>query len=108
LAKDPQIIKTDLDLAKKLRDWKAFYNFLRPHAALNGKTPYERLREKLVAWLFTALRNYYQHKWPWWDNIRSEPRFQAAMQSIQDQVAEQRRLIEEMNLQAHADQRNTP
>jgi len=30
------------------------------------------------------------------------------MQSIQDQVAEQRRLIEEMNLQAHADQRNTP
>ena len=36
-------------LAKKLRDWEAFYNFLRPHAALNGKTPYERLREKLVA-----------------------------------------------------------
>jgi transposase InsO family protein len=41
--------KGDVDLAKKLRDWEAFYNFLRPHAALNGKTPYERLREKLVA-----------------------------------------------------------
>jgi hypothetical protein len=66
------------------------------------------LREKLVAYLFTVLRSYYQHKRPWWDNIRSEPRFQAAMPSIQDQVAEQRHLIEEMNLQAHADQRNTP
>jgi transposase InsO family protein len=41
--------KGDVDLAKKLRDWEAFYNFLRPHAPLNGKTPYERLREKLVA-----------------------------------------------------------
>ena len=41
--------KGDVDLAKKLRDWEAFYNFLRPHAALNGKTPHERLREKLVA-----------------------------------------------------------
>ena len=49
LAGRRQIIKTDLDLARKLRDWKAFYNFLRPHAALNGETPYERLREKLVA-----------------------------------------------------------
>jgi transposase InsO family protein len=41
--------KGDVDLVKKLRDWEAFYNFLRPHAALHGKTPYERLREKLVA-----------------------------------------------------------
>ena len=39
----------DVDLAKKLRDWETFYNFLRPHAALNGKTPYEPLREKVVA-----------------------------------------------------------
>ncbi len=41
--------KGEVDLAKKLHDWEAFYNFLRPHAALNGKTPYERLHEKLVA-----------------------------------------------------------
>jgi hypothetical protein len=41
--------KGDVDLAKKLRDWEAFYNFLKRHAALNGSTPYERLREKLVA-----------------------------------------------------------
>jgi transposase InsO family protein len=41
--------KGDVDPAKKLRDREAFYNFLRPHAALIGKTPYERLREKLVA-----------------------------------------------------------
>jgi transposase InsO family protein len=31
--------KGDVDLARKLRDWEAFYNFLRPRAALNGKTP---------------------------------------------------------------------
>jgi len=41
--------KGDVDLARKLRDWEAFYNFLKPHAALNGSAPYERLREKLVA-----------------------------------------------------------
>ena len=41
--------KGDVNLAKKLRDCEAFYNFLRPHAALIGKTPFERLREKLVA-----------------------------------------------------------
>jgi TolB-like protein/Tfp pilus assembly protein PilF len=45
-----------------------------------------------IAWWWV---NY---EWPWWDEIRTEPRFQAAMQSIQDQVAVQRQLIEEMNL----------
>ena len=50
-----------LDLAKKLSDWETFYNFLRPHAVLNGKTPYGQLREKLVAKLSTILRSYIQH-----------------------------------------------
>ena len=30
----------------KLREWEHFYNFERPHAALDGQTPYERLRQK--------------------------------------------------------------
>ena len=29
----------------KLQEWERFYNFERPHGALNGLTPYERLRE---------------------------------------------------------------
>ena len=32
---------------EKLQEWEDFYNYNRPHAALEGKTPYERLREKL-------------------------------------------------------------
>ena len=31
----------------KLQEWENFYNYSRPHAALDGKTPYERLREKV-------------------------------------------------------------
>lgn len=37
----------DVDLNAKLAEWEAFYNYARPHAAMNGKTPYERLKEKL-------------------------------------------------------------
>ena len=32
--------------AQKLQEWEDFYNFHRPHGALNGQTPYERLRQK--------------------------------------------------------------
>jgi transposase InsO family protein len=32
---------------EKLREWEDFYNYNRPHAALGGQTPYERLREKM-------------------------------------------------------------
>lgn len=31
---------------KRLRDWEDFYNFSRPHGALDGQTPYERLKQK--------------------------------------------------------------
>ena len=37
----------DVDLNEKLKNWEDFYNFNRPHSALNGHTPYEVLREKL-------------------------------------------------------------
>jgi transposase InsO family protein len=30
----------------RLKEWEDFYNFNRPHGALGGQTPYERLREK--------------------------------------------------------------
>ena len=30
----------------KLQEWEHFYNFDRPHGALDGQTPYERLRQK--------------------------------------------------------------
>jgi transposase InsO family protein/transposase-like protein len=33
----------------KLQEWETFYNFGRPHGALGGKTPYERLREKTTS-----------------------------------------------------------
>jgi transposase InsO family protein len=30
----------------KLREWEDYYNYHRPHGALGGQTPYERLRAK--------------------------------------------------------------
>ena len=38
--------KGDVDLKSKLSEWENFYNYIRPHSALNGKTHYEVLREK--------------------------------------------------------------
>lgn len=33
----------------KLKEWEDFYNYNRPHGALGGQTPYERLRQKTTA-----------------------------------------------------------
>jgi transposase InsO family protein len=33
----------------RLQEWENFYNFNRPHGALGGQTPYERLRQKTRA-----------------------------------------------------------
>ena len=30
----------------RLREWEDYYNLQRPHGALNGQTPYERLLQK--------------------------------------------------------------
>lgn len=38
----------DVDLGSKLDQWENFYNYYRPHGSLNGKTPYEVLREKML------------------------------------------------------------
>jgi transposase InsO family protein len=37
----------DVDLHQKLAEWEHFHNLSRPHGALNGKAPYEALRERL-------------------------------------------------------------
>ena len=34
---------------EKLRKWEDYYNYHRPHGALNGQTPYERLMAKTRA-----------------------------------------------------------
>jgi Integrase core domain len=33
----------------KLQEWQDFYNYHRPHGALGGQTPYERLKQKTTA-----------------------------------------------------------
>lgn len=33
----------------KLREWEDYYNYHRPHGALGGQTPYERLKQKTQA-----------------------------------------------------------
>ena len=38
----------DVDLHQKLAEWENFYNFHRSHSSLEGKTPYEVLREKMA------------------------------------------------------------
>ena len=37
----------DIDIGKNLQEWESFYNHSQRNRALNGKTPYEVLREKL-------------------------------------------------------------
>jgi len=34
---------------EKLREWEDYYNYHRPHGALDGQTPYERLMQKATA-----------------------------------------------------------
>ena len=44
---DQNGISDDIHLFnKKLREWEDYYNYHRPHGALQGQTPYERLFEK--------------------------------------------------------------
>lgn len=47
---DQDGISDDIHLFNdKLREWEDYYNYHRPHGALNGQTPYERLLEKTRA-----------------------------------------------------------
>ncbi len=44
---DKDGVRDDIHLFnKKLREWEDYYNFDRPHGALDGHTPYERLKQK--------------------------------------------------------------
>ena len=40
--------KDDINLRKKLAQWEYYYNFLRPHSAHMGKTPYEKLKQRML------------------------------------------------------------
>src|SRR6266705_5047096 len=42
----------------KLREWEDYYNYNRPHGALDGQTPYERLLAKTAASVTCVLRPY--------------------------------------------------
>jgi transposase InsO family protein len=44
-----KVFKHKRDLARKLKRWEAEYNEDRPHLALQGKTPGERVRELIPA-----------------------------------------------------------
>ena len=47
---DADGIRDDIHLFnEKLREWEDYYNYHRPHGALNGQTPYERLMAKTRA-----------------------------------------------------------
>jgi transposase InsO family protein len=47
---DKDGISDDIHLFnEKLREWEDYYNYHRPHGALSGQTPYERLLEKTRA-----------------------------------------------------------
>ena len=41
----PTVDPKDPDLAARLEDWRAFYTHHRPHSALGGRTPAERIAE---------------------------------------------------------------
>ena len=38
----------NVNLIKKLKDWENYYNYLRPHSAHTGKTPYEILKQLML------------------------------------------------------------
>ena len=47
---DQNGISDDIHLFnEKVREWEDYYNYHRPHGALQGQTPYERLIEKTRA-----------------------------------------------------------
>ena len=41
-----QVIDDTRLFTDKLQEWEDYYNYHRPHGALSGQTPYERLRRK--------------------------------------------------------------
>jgi transposase-like protein len=41
-----QVIDDANLFSEKLQEWEDYYNYYRPHGALSGQTPYERLRQK--------------------------------------------------------------
>jgi tetratricopeptide (TPR) repeat protein len=61
---------------------------------------HDRALAMMETWIQNDFYSYWwiNYRWPWWDDLRSEPRFQAVMQTIEEKVAVQRQLVDEMNL----------
>jgi len=58
---DQDDISDDIHLFnKKLREWENYYNFDRPHGALGGQTPYERLLAKTRAEALPKFENLHK------------------------------------------------
>jgi hypothetical protein len=56
---DQDGISDDIHLFnEKLREWEDYYNYHRPHGALQGQTPFERLIEKTRAGVTGVVRLY--------------------------------------------------
>jgi transposase InsO family protein len=57
---DKDGISDDIHLFNdKLREWENYYNYHRPHGALDGQTPYERLLAKEASRHVTGLLTHY-------------------------------------------------
>ena len=48
----------------KLREWEDYYNYHRPHGALDGQTPYERLVAKTRAGVSPSVLGPYRPLYP--------------------------------------------
>ena len=58
---DKDGISDDIRLfIEKLREWEDYYNYHRPHGALGGQTPYERLLAKTRAEVHQGLRTLHR------------------------------------------------
>ncbi|WP_206064099.1 integrase core domain-containing protein [Kocuria rosea] len=55
-----QIIDDAQLFTEKLQEWEDYYNYRRPHGALGGQTPHERLRQKTQARCHRALSVVHQ------------------------------------------------
>ncbi len=59
--KDPRV-----NLKTKLKEWEYYYNYLRPHSSLNGKTPYKKLKDVISSTpdQFAVYENYMKKEEP--------------------------------------------
>jgi len=80
----------EIDIINQLSQWEYFYNRKRPHASLNGKTPWERyleLEDKIPLQMDVT-------GWFWESSHRLVPRCSKYWQWIQSQKEELKKFPE--------------